>query len=158
MQACEEDTTHDLLMLYNDLHFDNLPNSDNELPSYRTYEYAENECEHLTTLHSFLEEVEDNDQDKTTSEFKNILRNWTVKHAVKNSAVSDLLFYLKSHPCFSTLPKDARTLLHTPRKCNIIDIEPGQYCHFGLINDIMYTILYTNMYICIRYICIRMII
>jgi len=42
--------------------------------------------------------------------------------------------------CFSTLSKDARTLLRTPRKCDVIDVPPGQYCHFGLSNGIRETI------------------
>jgi len=35
-----------------------------------------------------------------------------------------------SHP----FPKDPRTLLKTPRHTAIVEMGPGQYCHFGLKN------------------------
>lgn len=94
----------------------------------------------LTTLNSSLEDIEDNDLENAISKLKKFLRNWIVTNGVKSCAVSDLLLHLKKYPCFSTLPKDARTLLHTPRNCNIIDVPPGKYCHFGLINNIMETL------------------
>lgn len=134
------------------MHIDNLhPASNHELSYYGTYEYEEYQRQDLNTSDSSSEENEDDpikidsddvedDSDKATLEFKNFLRNWTIKHAVRNNAVSDLLLHLKKHPCFSTLPKDARTLLCTSRKCNIIHIEPGTYCHFGLIDGIIDTL------------------
>ncbi|XP_077259700.1 uncharacterized protein LOC143896019 [Temnothorax americanus] len=138
--VCEEDTASNLPILCNDLHTDNPSDSDNELLNHGMCGYEENERRCLATLHSSLEESEDSDQDEATSEVENFLSNWTVKHLIKNIAVTDLLSHLKKYPYFSTLPKDARTLLHTPRKCNTIDIEPGKYCHFGIAN-IMDTIL-----------------
>lgn len=44
--------------------------------------------------------------------------------------------HLKRYPIFSTIPKDARTLLCTPRKSDVIDVQPGEYCHFGITHAI----------------------
>jgi hypothetical protein len=41
---------------------------------------------------------------------------------------------LKSHPCHSDLPVDARTFLKTPRKVTFI--TPGEYFHFDLVNGL----------------------
>ena len=34
------------------------------------------------------------------------------------------------------LPKSARTLLKTPRTTNVIDMDSGQYCHYGVKSTI----------------------
>lgn len=60
------------------------------------------------------------------------LHEWCVKNKITHSSATDLLKILKKHSCFSSLPSDARSLVKTPRKINIIDLEPGEYCHFGL--------------------------
>lgn len=124
------------------MHTDSSPESDDEVASFNyellNYEISENEQNeytHLAASESSLEDIEDNDPEKATSELKNFLRNWAVINGVKSCAVSDLLSHLKKYVCFSTLPKD--TLLCTPRKCDVIDVPPGKYCHFGLINGIM---------------------
>ncbi|XP_032690588.1 uncharacterized protein LOC116853571 [Odontomachus brunneus] len=49
-------------------------------------------------------------------------------HCQGNSVLS----VLKTHTCFSNLPKDVRTLLNTPRHRVVYDIEPGQYLHFNV--------------------------
>lgn len=51
---------------------------------------------------------------------------------------NNILSVLRMHPCFSTLPKDVRTLLHTPRNRVIVSkIEPGEYIHFDLETKII---------------------
>lgn len=43
-----------------------------------------------------------------------------------------LLNHIRTHSCFSKLPKDPRSLLQTPRKsCEILKIAGGEYAHFG---------------------------
>lgn len=142
-QICEENRRSDLLTIYNDLHTDSSPESDHKVaPDYDLHneicEKKPNISGTLTNLDLSLEEIEY--VQKATSEFKIFLRNWAIIHGVKSCAVSDLLSQLKKYPCFSTIPKDVRTLLHTPRKCDIIDVKPGKYCHFGLTNGIMETL------------------
>lgn len=42
-----------------------------------------------------------------------------------------------AHPTFSNLPKCAKTLLCTLRSSVIIEIFPGQYCHFNIEYNIL---------------------
>lgn len=65
-------------------------------------------------------------------EFRNELRDWAVDNQVNHSAVNALLKILKNHIPENALPKDARTLLQTPRNVQIESIENGQYWHYGL--------------------------
>lgn len=63
-----------------------------------------------------------------------LLANWTIKHNVSHSAVSDLLHILA--PFHSELPLDCRTLLCTPRNIVETKLDNGSYCHVGLINGL----------------------
>ncbi|XP_067204066.1 uncharacterized protein [Linepithema humile] len=55
--------------------------------------------------------------------------------AVQGNAILKLL---RSHPCFEYLPKDMRTLVHTPKsRVQVVDVEPGQYWHVGFIHCII---------------------
>lgn len=46
---------------------------------------------------------------------------------------NSILSLLRTHSCFSSLPKDVRTLLQTPHKClSISSVPPGEYLHFDL--------------------------
>lgn len=59
------------------------------------------------------------------------LNNWAVEYAVSLLALGALLSILK--PYFSYLPSDARTLLKTPRICDVKVLKGGgKYCHLGL--------------------------
>lgn len=65
---------------------------------------------------------------------RNTLRQWAVRHNVSQSALSCLLQTL--HPFHPELPLDARTLLCTPVTCEKLELESGQYCHFGLTKNL----------------------
>lgn len=60
------------------------------------------------------------------------LASWSAGYHVPHNAVTSLLEHLRQHPCFHSLPMDARTLLKTPRKTQTRDCPPGKYCHFSL--------------------------
>ncbi|XP_050518665.1 uncharacterized protein LOC126892889 [Diabrotica virgifera virgifera] len=60
------------------------------------------------------------------------LSEWCCKHNIIHVAINDLLNILK--PYHPELPRDARTLLHTPRKTILQPINSGHYIHFGLRN------------------------
>lgn len=61
------------------------------------------------------------------------IRNWAITESVNKSSVSKLLKILKNNnEDTSGLPCDYRTLVHTPRCREIIDVDPGKYCHLGL--------------------------
>jgi len=65
------------------------------------------------------------------------LVEWSLENNVSQTAVSQLLKVLKKHPCFASLPLDSRTLLKTPRQTQIVDVSPGQYVHFGLVDGLI---------------------
>lgn len=67
-----------------------------------------------------------------TTEFSDWLRSWKVKHNVTHTAFSELLSKLRT--CgYTNLPKDARTLLNTPRNnIVVISAENGSFFHYGL--------------------------
>lgn len=41
------------------------------------------------------------------------IAQWALFHKISHTAVNGLLNLLRKHKCFSNLPKDARTILHT---------------------------------------------
>lgn len=58
------------------------------------------------------------------------LAEWAVNYQIPQTAVSSLLSVLRNyHP---GIPMDARTLLKTPRQCNVKEISGGSYYHFGV--------------------------
>lgn len=59
------------------------------------------------------------------------LRKWAVTNNIRLYALSELLAILKEsgHP---SLPKDARTLLETPKTVNVIKMGSGEYWYGGL--------------------------
>lgn len=79
---------------------------------------------------------------QTTSESSDLieinskLATWAVEHKISNSALGALLGILK--PYHTTLPTDPRTLLLTPRKILLKDVEPGKYFHCGIKQGLYY--------------------
>lgn len=59
------------------------------------------------------------------------LRKWAIKNNVTLFALSELLKILKGSG-HSSLPKDARTLLRTPQKIDVIKMGSGEYWYGGL--------------------------
>ncbi|CAG7716895.1 unnamed protein product [Allacma fusca] len=74
----------------------------------------------------------ESDCENASLDFKDKLAQWSLKHRVTQSALTDLLHLLGSHKCFVSLPRDSRTLLKTPKSSNLDIVTPGQYAHFGL--------------------------
>lgn len=70
--------------------------------------------------------------------FRDQLRHWSIERAVPHDTVTHLLDVLRSHPCFSSLPKSARALLSTPRLADKVKpMGSGQYCHFGIAEGLL---------------------
>lgn len=63
------------------------------------------------------------------------MAKWALKHNITHSALNDLLSGFKNHG-FQMLPQDARTLLQTPKKVSTKVVEPGNYCHFGIEDNL----------------------
>ena len=74
-------------------------------------------------------DVDDEDSDK--DDLVSQVNEWANKYRLPHVAVTELMHILKPH--LSALPNDSRTLLHTPRSCNITHFKSGgDYCHLGL--------------------------
>lgn len=73
---------------------------------------------------------------------RNDLRNWAITNQIKHTAINSLLNILKSHISNNNLPKDARTLVQTPRTTDISsDIRHGgRYWHYGLAKSLSETL------------------
>ncbi|KAF0701787.1 Uncharacterized protein FWK35_00033867, partial [Aphis craccivora] len=69
------------------------------------------------------------------------LRNWNVEFNVSHNCLNKLLNILKSEGL--NVPKDGRTLMNTPKKHNILSMEPGTYVHFD-INQIISSLLHRH--------------
>lgn len=73
----------------------------------------------------------------STNSFESLFREQLATCFVSNNLThvqgNSILSLLRTHPCFSDLPKDVRTLLNTPRNPAIISkVEPGDYIHFDV--------------------------
>lgn len=89
--------------------------------------------ENLLSLHDCVDK--DHELDYTDGGFlKCQLSEWVVKHNITHTAANDLLKLLKPH--HPNLPTDVRTLLRTPKKHVLRNIEPCAYYHFGVKQSI----------------------
>lgn len=66
--------------------------------------------------------------------FREEVKHWAIIFQIKHVAINALLNILKSHIPDNVLPKDARTLVGTPRNTNIKTDKNigGEYWHYGL--------------------------
>jgi len=63
---------------------------------------------------------------------------WALRYRISHKALSELLKSLKKFPSFSTknLPKDARTLLNTPKSTSVQEMGDGAYYHFSIKSEV----------------------
>ncbi|XP_077548137.1 uncharacterized protein LOC144160923 [Haemaphysalis longicornis] len=94
---------------------EDLPDTDEELPS-------EDE--------SSDQSDSDVSDDSDSCSFAGQICDWAGKHNITHAALNDLLPILQKQ--VPDLPKDARTLLATPRGCPIRQLSHAEYVHFGL--------------------------
>lgn len=73
-----------------------------------------------------------NDNSVNNPSLKQKLQKWISDFHVSHNCINSLLSILRSEGL--NLPKDARTLLKTPKACDhsIINIHPGSYIHLGV--------------------------
>ena len=87
-----------------------------------------------TSDFDFLSEESDDDCNDQLN-IKQELAAWAVLFLIKNDALSALLCILKRYGL--SVPKDARTLLKTPRHVEVLTKANGSYIYFGIQQAIM---------------------
>lgn len=103
----------------------------NELIS-ENIEYCHyNSDDDLDVNELFHENVQSSDEENLKSD----LRDWTLRNNISQKTTNELLKLLPKYVPNSSLPTDARTLLHTTHtKIKYISIAGGEYVHFALPN------------------------
>lgn len=73
--------------------------------------------------------------------FQEQLASCFVNNNLTHVQSNNILTLLRKHSCFSSLPRDVRTLLGTPRTRVIVsNVEPGEYVHFDLAESLVQSI------------------
>src|SRR5258705_2114187 len=87
---------------------------------------------------SLSNNVCDSDTKSITNEkagFGKIIGNWSLKHNISRNALYNLLRILK--PKYPDLPRDARSLLRTPRTVAVKELScGGKYFHWGILQGL----------------------
>lgn len=93
---------------------------------------------HERDYDEFFEDSDSNDDisehfhdEETQEDVKELLCDWALRFHISHIAINALLRIL-SNGYISNLPLDARTLLKTPRTCDVRVLDDGQYVHYGL--------------------------
>lgn len=63
---------------------------------------------------------------------KKFLASWALENNISHKAFSQLLGWFSTGPDISNLPRDARTILKTPRECSIKTMSDGLYTYCGI--------------------------
>lgn len=108
-----------------------------------TSSLRENDCTPHFNFHSYTSDDENSstycsDSEELSKQSKSLsetLKEWSIKHSITHSALSELLHII--HNTLPNLPLDSRTLLKTPRFIPTENCEEGSLVYFGLINNIM---------------------
>lgn len=93
-----------------------------------------NTSDQTTDGNEDLKEFEDIETSLIDKElrFEEQLASIFIKTNISHVQAKEILKLLKTHPCFSNLPNDPRTVLNTPRTSSCIEeIAGGQYLHLG---------------------------
>jgi len=123
-----------------------------ELNSLEYYEKTNNNIEHIEDnsessfgCNTIVAGDKSDDEDNQYETILNVYsvevmsydrHSWAVKHRIPHIALKDLLSILRKSDDFLMLPKDPRTFLQTPRNTIIHDVNPGHYCHIGIVNGL----------------------
>jgi len=83
------------------------------------------------TVGDFENVVESDDEIQQPTLISSLM-NWAVEYSITLVALTALLSVLRHH--HPSLPKDAKTLLHTNRNYLIKQVAGGAYFYFGIVN------------------------
>ena len=65
--------------------------------------------------------------------FRERLATCFIENNLTHTQGNSVLSVLRTHPCFSNLPKDVRTILDTPRgRVTTFNVQPGEYVRSGV--------------------------
>lgn len=107
---------------------------------------------HHQCLHDIIETGNDIDFENATTvnntndndkQFRNDITAWVMSYNIPHVACNALLKILQQHVP-NIFPKDARTLLQTPRQTKVLKLCGGEYFHLGLHNVIKEMLLKSN--------------
>ncbi|KER25019.1 hypothetical protein T265_07416 [Opisthorchis viverrini] len=105
------------------------PNSMNA----RDFHRADQEIDSLA--HNEQQNEADNEEENLFQpSLADIFRDWMISTNVPFSTVNRLLVSLQHK--LPELPRDARTLMRTPRSCPTREVPPGEYIHLGIANGL----------------------
>lgn len=79
--------------------------------------------------------LSDESDEETAPDLGEEMASWATRNSCKRSTVNELLDILRRQG--HRLPKDARTLLKTPKKVGTVEKCGGTYAYFGLASGIM---------------------
>ena len=105
-----------------------------ELSQCSSYDVSDQLHEYYSSERKSSESVMSHDERVDDIDFQSQLKAWAIKSGCTRASLNDLLNILsKKHPY---LPKDSRTLLHTPRTVNYGQKCGGSYIYFGIEDGI----------------------
>lgn len=125
----------DMINQYNHVEENNLESDNNDTKIFdKTHEneseFSENFEENNSFSCGFYTSHNSNTYSNGSDNLTSALRQWAVESKVSHHSVTSLLKILVTlHP---ELPLDSRSLLKTPRKSKMKQIDDGEYCHFGV--------------------------
>lgn len=110
---------------------------DNNFDTFNVRDNMNIEENKLSSTSSCDSDIDDISSLSSTNSFESLFRERLASCFVSNNLThvqgNSILSVLRTHPCFSDLPKDVRSLVNTPRNPAILsNVEPGKYIHFGL--------------------------
>ncbi|XP_032689242.1 uncharacterized protein LOC116852726 [Odontomachus brunneus] len=133
----EYNDSYDTYNIHNDLEVLNT-NSDtdskNQIEDVSNYISDSDSNDHMEHINCTNNCRSTNITDDSLASLLFWLQEWTIKNNITHVALNELMCRIK--PKYPELPKDARTLLRTPRKINVDVVTPGHYYHFGICNYI----------------------
>lgn len=111
---------------------DHLSESHSEIHNLNEYDFADGPDKHDNLFDGAM--VDDSGLDRTSS--VNFLNKWALKNNITHTALNELLQWFSTNPQVNNLPKDARTVLSTPKQIEKLTMGDGLFHYFGLTPEI----------------------
>lgn len=150
-ETCSSDTIHSTITSSSSMpvgnHIQEISNNQNQGTSNNHINYTEKypildyQCE----LHGQFSpnkefDLSDESEDDMNSEMKSKLQKWVNSYNITQNATTALLKILR--PRLTSLPKDSRSLMKTPRTTKLIPLKNGSLHYFGLEETLLTKLKY----------------